>query len=228
MIGAGSLRVRAAALAAALAAGAAFLAAGAWIPLKAEVAQLLLNRAWAAADAGRAAMKPWPWADTRPMARLHLPGGGEPLIVLAGASGRNLAFGPTHVGGTALPGAQGVSIIAGHRDTHFRGLQHVRVGDVIDIDVPGEGSLRYDVTAVDIVDAGSAALRHDAETPSLALVTCYPFDAAVPGGPLRYVVTAKLRPGIAASRETDVTAIRGTDTMAMHVPGERITARPTR
>jgi sortase A len=30
--------------------------------------------------------------------------------------------------------------------------------------------------------------------PTLTLVTCYPFDAIVPGGPLRYAVTAVAAP----------------------------------
>ena len=64
------------------------------MPVKAEVAQQLLNRAWTATSDDRRNVKPWPWADTWPVARLRLPGSGEPLTVLAGASGRNLAFAP--------------------------------------------------------------------------------------------------------------------------------------
>ena len=75
--------------------GVALLAAGFWLPAKAELAQHLLNRAWNRTTEGDAAAKPWPWADTHPVARLALPGSGEPLTVLAGASGRNLAFAPT-------------------------------------------------------------------------------------------------------------------------------------
>lgn len=190
MIGLGFRRVCVGVLAALLCGGGVLGAAGVWIPVKAEIAQWLLNRAWASTDDGRGSVKPWPWADTWPVARLHLPGTGDPLIVLSGASGRNLAFGPVHVEGTALPGRVGVALIAGHRDTHFRTLQHLRVGDRIAIDEPGGASHRYEVTAIDVVDAERAVLGLEADVPVVALVTCYPFDAAVPGGPMRYVVTA--------------------------------------
>src|SRR5690606_25093194 len=96
---------------------------------KAEAAQWLLNRAWSATDDDRRAVRPWPWADTWPVARLHLPDARRPLTVLAGASGRNLAFGPTLVEGTAEIGTDGVSIVTGHRDTHFHVLENLAVGD---------------------------------------------------------------------------------------------------
>lgn len=190
MTGAWARRLRAAALAALVCCGASFGAAGAYIPVKAQIAQWLLNRAWAAAEDGRREARPWPWADTWPVARLRLSGAGEPLIVLAGASGRNLAFGPVHVEGTASPGASGVAVIAGHRDTHFKALRTLRIGDRIAIDAPGAASYRFEVTAIDVVDAERATILLDAETPAVALVTCYPFDTPVPGGPLRFVVTA--------------------------------------
>ncbi len=42
----------------------------------------------------------------------------------------------------------------------------------------------------EVIDARQARLAPDDGRPILSLVTCYPFDAIVPGGPLRYVVTA--------------------------------------
>jgi sortase A len=117
------------AIGALLALGLALLAAGFWMPAKAELAQHLLNRAWQRTAAGDAAAKPWPWADTHAVARLTLPGSAEPLTVLAGASGRNLAFAPALLDGSAPPGADGVTVIAGHRDTHFRPLATLALGD---------------------------------------------------------------------------------------------------
>src|SRR5690606_39099839 len=125
-----------------------------------------------------------------PIARLHLPGGARPLTVLAGASGRNLAFGPALLDGTALPGNPGVSVIAGHRDTHFANLGRLTVGDRIEIERPDGGVYAYEVAAVDVIDSEREVLRLDAPEPVLTLVTCYPFDALASGGPLRYVVTA--------------------------------------
>jgi sortase A len=166
------------------------LGQGGWIYLKAQLAQHLLQRAWARTLRGEAAVKPWPWADTWPVARLRAPAHGVDLIVLAGVSGRTLAFGPGHAEGSALPGAPGTAIVTAHRDTHFRFLERLRRGDEIVVDVPHEPSARLRVTDLSVVDARTAVIRRNRETAGLVLMTCYPFGAVAPGGPLRYVVTA--------------------------------------
>jgi len=177
-----------------LAIGAALLAAGAWLPLKAVLAEELLNRAWSAARAGGGAVRPWPWADTWPIARLRLPpsASAEPLIVLAGASGRGLAFAPGLLDGSALPGEPGVAVIAAHRDTHFHALARLALGDRFDVERTDGETFAYVVTGIEILDTRTASLRLDAADSVVALVTCYPFDALVPGGTLRYVVTGEL------------------------------------
>jgi hypothetical protein len=70
---------------------------GAYIPAKAWVAQELMQRAWRRAENGDERPAPWPWADTWPVAKLSAKGGDIELIVLAGGSGRTLAFGPGHL-----------------------------------------------------------------------------------------------------------------------------------
>ena len=112
---------------------ACFALHAAWIPIKAEVAQVLLQRAWSKSVDGHAQTRPWPWADTWPVARLTATSHDVDLIVLAGGSGRTLAFGPGHLGASALPGEIGNMVIAGHRDTHFAFLQEVRRGDRLGI-----------------------------------------------------------------------------------------------
>jgi sortase A len=182
------------ACAALLAIGAALLAAGVWLPLKAALAEELLNRAWTAARAGGGEVRPWPWADTWPVARLRLPpsASAEPLIVLAGASGRGLAFAPGLLDGSALPGEPGVAVIAAHRDTHFHALARLALGDRFEIERADGETFAYVVTGIEILDTRTASLRLDALDSVVALVTCYPFDALVPGGTLRYVVTGEL------------------------------------
>ncbi|MGH7305397.1 MAG: class GN sortase [Candidatus Rokuibacteriota bacterium] len=163
---------------------------GAWIHAKAQLAQHLLRRAWERTLHGEAAAKPWPWADTWPVARLWVPAHGVDLIVLAGVSGRTLAFGPGHAPDSALPGTPGTEIVTAHRDTHFRFLERVRHGDEILVEAPGRSLTRFRVQEISIVDSRSAVIRAEPRAPALVLMTCYPFDALVPGGPLRYVVTA--------------------------------------
>jgi sortase A len=164
---------------------------GAWIYAKAQLGQLLLQRAWARTLAGETEVKPWPWADTWPVGRLRVPAHGVDLIVLDGVSGRTLAWAPGHAGVSASPGAPGTAIISGHRDTHFRFLARLRPGDELLAEAAGRPPARFVVRETAVVDARSAVIRSDGESARLALVTCYPFDAVTPGGPLRYVVVAE-------------------------------------
>ncbi len=164
---------------------------GAWIYAKAALAQLLLQRAWALTLNGQAEVKPWPWADTWPVARLRVPAHGVDLIVLSGVSGRTLAFGPGHVPGSAAAGRPGTAIVTGHRDTQFRFLERVRSGDEILVEAPGRPPSRFRVRDTRVVDSRTAVIASGEGAVSLVLLTCYPFDALTPGGPLRYVVTAE-------------------------------------
>ena len=79
-------------------------ASGLYIHAKAILAQHLLEHAWQRMRGGAAQAKPWPWADTWPVARLGAAGLDGWVYVLADASGRSLAFGPGHVAETASPG----------------------------------------------------------------------------------------------------------------------------
>jgi sortase A len=170
--------------------GAWQLGDGVWIYAKAQLAQYLLQRAWQRTLHGEAHVKPWPWADTWPIARLQMPKYGVDLILLAGASGRTLAFGPGHVSSSAIPGNRGTTILSGHRDTHFRFLAHVRPGDQVIIEMPAKERYRYRVIRTDIVDARTATVATGFDG-ALVLVTCYPFDSIISGGPFRYIVTAE-------------------------------------
>ena len=169
------------------------LGQGAYIPAKAWFAQELMQRAWLRATAGEDRAAPWPWADTWPVARLTATSHDVDLIVLAGGSGRTLAFGPGHLGASALPGETGNMVIAGHRDTHFAFLQGVKRGDRLGIESFGGATYVYEVIGLDVVDSRRGSLVLDTDDAALTLVTCYPFDALEPGGPLRYVVTARRR-----------------------------------
>lgn len=159
-----------------------------WIPIKAEVAQFLLARSWQQTLAGNPDAKPWPWADTRAVAILEVPRLGLRKIVLAGSSGRNLAFGPTLVNGTPVDETDD-RIVSGHRDTHFRFLKDLKKGDLLRLVTPA-GSRDYQVNWLEAVDIRQQQLVIDNGIKRLTLLTCYPFDAPTSGGPMRWVVTA--------------------------------------
>jgi sortase A len=164
---------------------------GSWVYGKASLAQFLLQRAWTRSLAGEARPKPWPWADTWPVARLTMQHPSGDLIVLAGAHGRTLAFGPGHVSSSALPGQEGTVILTGHRDTHFRFLKEVRLNDQLDVTRMDGRTYQYRVRGRQIMDSRQDVIVTAQGEQQLVLVTCFPFNAISAGGPLRYVVRAE-------------------------------------
>ncbi len=164
---------------------------GLWIYAKARLAQWLLQRAWARTLSGDTAVKPWPWADTWPVMRLSVPGKEIDLIVLNGAYGRTLAFGPGYLESSSPPGRPGATVLSGHRDTHFRFLRLLEEGDPIAVQTASGQVFRYRVRDRQIVSASAGWIAMGQEQATLVLVTCYPFDN-LGSGPLRYVVTADL------------------------------------
>lgn len=173
-----------------LVAGLGLAGAGGWIHVKAWLAQYLVASAWARTVQDGGTHRPWPWADTYPVARLRAPEHGIEQFVLAGDSGRVLAFGPGWAPASAAPASAGRIIISGHRDTHFRWIENLRIGDHIEL--TGRASTRsYVVESSRVADARRERLALDEAAAELRLVTCWPFDALAPGGPWRYVITAR-------------------------------------
>jgi sortase A len=157
---------------------------------KARLAQRLIAAAWNRSLATGAAVKPWPWADTFPVARLEAPRQGAALMVLAGASERTLAFGPGHIDGTPLPGDPGNAVVSGQRDTHFAFLRELRSGDTLVVHSASGRVVRYVVSGIEVVRNKDVRVLLDTGDDRLTLVTCYPFEGVLPVGPLRYVVVA--------------------------------------
>lgn len=170
--------------------GAWQVAAASWIHAKASLAQHLIASAWDDTRGAGVAHRPWPWADMRPIARLTVPARGVELYVFDTASNRALAFGPGHVSGTAFPGAAGNAVIVGHRDTHFAFLRSLAPDDEIDVEI-AQGSARYRVREVRVVDQSDTRVLDAADAPQLTLITCFPFDAIRPGTRQRYIVVAE-------------------------------------
>ncbi len=162
---------------------------GLWIPAKAMLARGLVESAWNRTRSGAQRVRPWSWADTWPVARLVVPHLRKELFVLAGARGSSLAFGPAHVSASARPGEADNVAFAGHRDTHFGFLRDLEPGDELIVETPN-ASHRYRVEGAEIVHESRTDLLSRSGRAELTLITCYPFESLVPGGPLRYVVHA--------------------------------------
>ncbi|MCP3669753.1 MAG: class GN sortase [Gammaproteobacteria bacterium] len=171
--------------------GAWQLGQGAWLEAKARLAQLLLQQAWSQTLDGSRQVRPWPGADTWPLARMQVKRLGVDQIVLADASGRSMAFGPGHVVGTGELGGGGNSAISGHRDTHFRFLQQLQTGDQLQLTLRDGVMHGYQITGASIHHKDETWLLGETKNEQLTLITCYPFNAIVPGGPMRYVVQAR-------------------------------------
>lgn len=175
------------------------LTSGGYIHVKAQLAQWLIASAWTQSATKNVQTKPWPWADTWPIARLKVPQYNIDQYVLAGSSGESLAFGPGYVFASAAPTEQGNTIIAAHRDTHFEFLQDVQQGDVITVHSLTGKQRDYIVQELMIIDKQDTTwVDTDPYSHQLTLVTCYPFNAIQVGGRLRYVVRAVSREDVSA------------------------------
>jgi len=168
---------------------------GAYMKAKASLSQVLLAHAWEKTLDGDTDARPWPWADITPAARLELPRLHAAAIILDGTSGQALAFGPGLMTGSAAPGQPGLTLLAGHRDSHFAFLQYARTGDALTLTGPDGVPHTYRLTETRVVDAAASTLTPGGNGPAtLALTTCYPFGVLTPTNQ-RFVVLATLDEG---------------------------------
>lgn len=181
-----------------LVAGVSLTARAGYLHAKAEVAGVLIHRAWDDTIRSGKSRPPWPWADTHPVARLRIPRFGYDEIILDAATPRTLAFGPARLLSGAALGEPGNLEVAGHRDTWFRSLESIAVGDAIELQwfESRTHHLRqctYTVTTIDVVNPEDTSLLAQTPDDILTLVTCYPFSRS-PRSPLRFIVRATPRP----------------------------------
>ncbi|MHC2020179.1 class GN sortase [Methylobacterium sp. CM6247] len=169
-------------------AGLGVLVGAAWIPAKAALAQVLLERAFARSLAEGRPVRPWPSADTEPVARLTV--AEQSFVALRGGSGQALAFGPGHLDGTPEAGEPGTAIFAAHRDTQFAVLAAVKPGDVVSVTRRDGRTIRFRISGSRVVSWDASGIDPAAPGRNIALVTCWPLDGLVQG-PLRLVVEAE-------------------------------------
>jgi len=125
-----------------------------------------------------------------PLAVLSIPRIGLEVPVFDGTDDLILNRGAGRISGTAKPGQPGNVGIAAHRDGFFRGLKDIRVGDRIELRTQGDASL-YAVDDIEIVQPTDVTVLRNRSSPSLTLVTCYPFYF-VGDAPQRYIVHASI------------------------------------
>jgi sortase A len=170
--------------------GAVLLCQGIYMDTKAIIAQGLIAHSWQQRSAGSPPPKPWWWADTNAIAKLEVTRLGKEVFIMRDDSGESLAFGPGHLAASADISSSGHVMVAGHRDTHFKFLQQLEVGDIIESPSIDSITTRYQIKRMSVLDSSTEELiRYQQDR--LTLITCYPFDGFVPGGPLRYIVDAQ-------------------------------------
>jgi len=185
-----------------------------YIQVKASLAQVLLNHAWentqlAYIERGEkgeskenqlsdtlAKIKPWPWADVYPVAKLVMPRLKLSYLVLNNDSGQALAFGPgitatnTSVSNTAL--SNKTKVISGHRDSHFEFLAEVVIGDDFSLALASGKVIHYRVNRLSVIDIQKNQLYlpdiEENQSQGLVLITCYPFNSMTASTPFRLVI----------------------------------------
>lgn len=108
--------------------------------------------------------------------------------VIHGDDDEDLAKGVGHDVGTTLPGEKGNVVLDGHRDTVFRNLGKVKMGDLIIIKTY-YGTFTYKLDGIRIVNGSDQTVIVRADHEMLTMYTCYPFDF-IGSAPKRYVITA--------------------------------------
>ena len=96
-------------------------------------------------------------------------------IVVDGDDDETLKVAVGHLPDTPMPWESGNSALAGHRDTFFRKLKGIRIGDDIRL-TTGQGELRYRVERTVVVEPDDLSVLAPSPTPRLTLITCFPFS----------------------------------------------------
>ena len=110
-------------------------------------------------------------------------------VVVEGDDGATLEVAVGHLPDTPLPWQTGNSALAGHRDTCFRALEGVRLGDEIRL-ATLHGEFRYRVERTLVVEPDDLSVLEPSPKPSLTLITCFPFSY-IGNAPHRFIVQAR-------------------------------------
>ncbi|OCA91316.1 class D sortase [Bacillus sp. FJAT-27225] len=121
---------------------------------------------------------------------LDIPAIDSELAIVEGTDPNDLKKGVGHYKGSYYPGENGQIVLSGHRDTVFRRLGELEIGDILNIKMP-DGDFAYEITRTKIVDADDTSIiTLQNEEEELIVTTCYPFRY-VGNAPDRYIIYAK-------------------------------------
>ncbi len=141
---------------------------------------------------------------------IQVPRLGLNAIVVQGDSPASLRRAVGHLSNSALPGEWGNVALAGHRDTFFRPLRDIRLGDEIRFKTR-ERSFEYRVEWIEVVAPTDIRVLDSSSGHDLTLLTCFPIHFVGPA-PKRLVVRAREVGGMLPeqlARENEVKAPGG-------------------
>ncbi|WP_338786808.1 class D sortase [Metabacillus sp. FJAT-53654] len=121
---------------------------------------------------------------------LSIPKLKQSFPIFHGDSETILKKGIGHIRGTALPGEASNSVLAGHRDTFFRYLEQLVVGDKLIVERSNTYYM-YKIKKIRIVEKDDSTVIVPKPRHTLTLITCYPFTFIGPA-PQRYIIEAEL------------------------------------
>jgi len=163
---------------------------------KSQVEQMISIERPAVSDRMPVASKPLKPGDL--IGRVDIPRLKLSAAVAEGDDDKTLGKAVGHLPDTPLPWhRRGNVALAAHRDGLFRSLEGIRLGDDIRI-VTSRGDFHYRVTKMHIVDPDDVWVIAPTDTPTITLITCYPFSF-VGNAPRRFIVKAELVGHLAGS-----------------------------
>ena len=120
--------------------------------------------------------------------RISIPRLGMSAIIVEGIDEKTLRHAIGHFPESSMPESSGTVALAGHRDTFFRGLEHIRMHDRVTLET-ATGKYSYQVIHTSIVSPYDIDVIRSSTQSDLTLVTCYPFHY-VGQAPQRFIVQA--------------------------------------
>jgi sortase A len=113
------------------------------------------------------------------------------LAIIEGTDPDDLEKGVGHYKGSFYPSDQGQIVLSGHRDTVFRRLGELKIGDSLKMQMP-YGNFTYEITHTKIVNSNDTSIiTLQKQKEELIVTTCYPFRY-IGNAPKRYIIYAKL------------------------------------
>ena len=121
--------------------------------------------------------------------QIEIPSLALKAVIVHGDSPELLRRAVGHLPETPMPGEWGNVALAGHRDTFFRSLRHIRAGDLITLHTFSGETFQYRVESTSVVSPTDIEVIKSSNRRELTLVTCFPFDY-IGSAPNRFIVHA--------------------------------------